>query len=258
MIGRIVRRDAAVRIRSRVEHPEAILLAVGLAAAAAPGWLGSVFWLAVAIGLQLAVGGLGTVAVLGPVQPGLGFARYAIPAVSGVAVTLLGRQLADVAGLAMLPAAAFVLWAVLRLELSATRSGRAGFLLDLALVAVVFASAAGIGALLPRTAWPPAILLVVLLTAVPALRSAEARGRSGVEAVGHAVLHLAAVAQVGTALALLNLQGVVAAAILALAFHAWGGAAEALDHGASARAVALEFGALAVLGVIVALLLHAG
>jgi hypothetical protein len=61
---------------------------------------------------------------------------------------------------------------------------------------------------------------------------------------------------VGTALALLQLPGVVGAAILALAFHAWSGAAEALDGGASARSVLIEFGALAVLGVVVALLLY--
>ena len=45
------------------------------------------------------------------------------------------------------------------------------------------------------------------------------------------------------------------AALIALAFHAWSGAAEALEEGSSARAVAVEFGALAVLGVVVALLL---
>jgi hypothetical protein len=70
------------------------------------------------------------------------------------------------------------------------------------------------------------------------------------------MLHLVAIGQVGTALALLQLPGVVGAAILALAFHAWSGAAEALDGGASARSVLIEFGALAVLGVVVALLLY--
>jgi hypothetical protein len=48
----------------------------------------------------------------------------------------------------------------------------------------------------------------------------------------------------------------VGSAIVALGFHAWAGAAEALDEGSSPRSVILEFGALAVLGLVVALLLH--
>lgn len=259
MIGRLIRRDAAVRIRSRVDHPEAIVLAVVLAALAALGWVESAFWLAVAIGLQLAVGGLGAVALIGPIRPELGFARYATPAVAAVAVTLLGRLLVDVAGLAMALPAAILLWGVLRLEMRASHTGNPGILLDpLALVGIVFAGVAGIGALLPPDAWPPAVILVALLTAAPALRSAEGRGRSGVQAVGQALLHLVAVAQAATAVALLTLPGVVGAAVVALAFHAWGGAAEALDRGARGRSVAVEFGSLAVLGVAVALLLHLG
>ena len=67
-----------------------------------------------------------------------------------------------------------------------------------------------------------------------------------------------AVAQVAAASACCSLPGVVGAAIVALGFHAWGGAAEALDDGASGRSVILEFGALAVLGLVVALLLYDG
>jgi hypothetical protein len=48
----------------------------------------------------------------------------------------------------------------------------------------------------------------------------------------------------------------VAPAVLALGFHAWGGAAEALESGARARAVIVEFGSLALLGLLVALLLR--
>ena len=44
---------------------------------------------------------------------------------------------------------------------------------------------------------------------------------------------------------------------MALAFHAWSGAAEALEDGAEGRSVAVEFGSLAVLGIVVAVLLHA-
>jgi hypothetical protein len=130
--------------------------------------------------------------------------------------------------------------------------------LDLALVSIVFATTAGIGGIVPRNAWPPGLILVLLGAAIPAMRAAEARGRNGAEAVGQAVLHLVAIGQVATALTLLRLPGVVGAAILALAFHAWSGAAEALDGGASARSVLIEFGALAVLGLVVALLLHGG
>jgi hypothetical protein len=77
-----------------------------------------------------------------------------------------------------------------------------------------------------------------------------------VEAVGQAALHLLAVAQLAVGLALLHLPGVVGSAVLALGFHAWGGAAEAFDGGARTRAVIFEFGSLALLGLLVALLLR--
>ncbi|HTE66497.1 MAG TPA: hypothetical protein VK736_09595 [Candidatus Binatia bacterium] len=256
MIARLLRGPAAGRALSRLEHPEAIALAVFLAIVAAFGWLASPFWLAVAIGVQLAVGGLGAVWLIGPLQPGLGFARYATFASAAVALTLFGRLLMPNAGLLLAPVAALLLWAVLRIELEVNRTRESSVVLDLALVAIVFATTAGIGGMVPRDAWPPGLILVLLAAAIPAMRAAEARGRSGAEAVGQAVLHLIAIGQVGTALMLLRLPGVVGAAILALAFHAWSGAAEALDGGASARSVLIEFGALAVLGVVVALLLH--
>jgi hypothetical protein len=112
-----------------------------------------------------------------------------------------------------------------------------------------------VAALVPRNAWPPALIPLLLISTIPALRAAEARGRSGIEAVGQAALHLVALGQIAAAVALLRLPGVVGAAVIALGFHAWAGAAEALDEGASARSVILEFGALAVLGVVVAVLL---
>jgi hypothetical protein len=256
MIARMLRRPVAGRALSRLEHPEAIALAIALAAGAAVGWLASPFWLAVAIGLELAVGGLGAVWVIGPVRTGLGFARYATLATAAVGLTLFGRVLMPSAGPLLAPIAALLLWAVIRVELEVNRTGHGGVVLDLALVAIVFSIAAGITALVPRDAWPPGLLLVLVGCAIPALRASEARGRSGAEAVGQALLHLVALAQIGAALVLLALPGVVGAAILALAFHAWGGAAEALDDGASARSVVIEFGALAVLGLVVALLLH--
>jgi hypothetical protein len=256
MIARLLRRPAASRALSRLDHPEAIALAVALAIVAAIGWLASPFWLAVTVGAELTLGGLGAVWLIGPAQVQLGFARYATLASAAVALTLFGRLLIPSAGLLLAPVAALLLWTVLRIELEVSRTGRAGVLLDLVLVVMVFGTAAGVGAIVPRTAWPPGLLLVVLGSTIPALRAAEARGRTGVEAVGQAVLHLFALGQIGAALALLQLPGVVGAAILALAFHAWSGAAEALDGGASPRSVIIEFGALAVLGLVVALLLH--
>jgi hypothetical protein len=256
VIVRMLRRPAAGRALSRLEHPEAVVLAISLAVGAAVGWLASPFWLAVAIGLELIVGGLGAVWLIGPAQAGLGLARYATLATAAVGLTLFGRLLMPSAGLLLAPVAAFLLWAIIRVELEVNRTGHAGVVLDLALVAIVFSMAAGVGVLVPHEAWPPGLLLVLLGCAVPVLRAAESRGRGGAQAMGQGILHLVALAQVGAALILLQLPGVVGAAILALAFHAWGGAAEALDGGASARSVAIEFGALAVLGVVVALLLH--
>ncbi|HEX5396769.1 MAG TPA: hypothetical protein VFX74_06705, partial [Candidatus Limnocylindria bacterium] len=94
--------------------------------------------------------------------------------------------------------------------------------------------------------------VVVLVLGV---RAAEARGVSGIEAIGQALLHVLAVGQAGAAVALLQLPGVAGPAVVALAFYAWGGAVEAREEGASLRSVALEFGAIALLGVIVAFLL---
>ena len=99
------------------------------------------------------------------------------------------------------------------------------------------------------------LVLVIFLAAIPALRAAEMRGRYGVEA-GPGGPHLLAVAQLGVGIALLHLPGVVGSAVLALGFHAWAGAAEALDDGARTRAVVFEFGSLAMLGLLVALLLR--
>ena len=256
MISRLLRRPGAERALERIEHPEAIGLAVALAALAAVGWLSSVFWLTVAIGIQLAVAGLGAVWILGPARLGLGFARYASLASASVALTLFGRLLVDRGGLLLSPIAAVLLWVVVWGELDADRRDRPGVLIDLALVGTVFAAAAGVQRLVPADAWPPGLVLIVLLTLVPALRAAEARGRSGVEAVGHTLLHLLAVAQVAAALALLQPPGVVGAALIALTFHAWGGAATALESGEPSWRIAIEFGALALMGLVLALLVQ--
>ena len=256
MMGRLSRRQPVLaRVLARVQHPEVFLVAVLMTVAAAAGWLLSPFWLAVMVAAQLAIGGLGAVWLIGPAQPELGFARYATLATAGVALTLFGRLLMPSVGLLLAPVVVLLLWGVVRVELDLAR-GRRRVALDLALVGIVFAGAAGLAALIPANAWPPGLVLLLVIAAVASLRAAEARGRSGIEAVGQAALHLTSVAQVAAAVGLLRLPGVVGAAVIGLAFHAWAGAAEALDDGVSPRAVLLEFGALAVLGLLVALLLH--
>ena len=250
------RRERLTTIRRRIERPDAIVLAVVVAGLAVAGWLAPPFWMAVAIAAQLVVGGLGAVWVIGPINVRFGFARYGTFAVAAVAFTLLGSLLSSIAQIAAAPVVAVLLFGVLWLEIWLPQGRSPRLAVDLSLVAIVFAAAAGVAATFPTSAWPPTVVLVVIAAAVPAMRAAELRGRYGVEAVGQAVLHLLAVAQLGVGLALLHLPGVVGAAVLALGFHAWAGAAEALDSGARSRAVVVEFGSLALLGLLVALLLR--
>jgi hypothetical protein len=111
------------------------------------------------------------------------------------------------------------------------------------------------GSLLPPELWLLALALLGVLVAVPCLRAAEARGTLGVPAVGQAALHLLVVLQVATAMLLLELPSPVGPALVALTFHSWSGAADALESGVSTRAVILEYGSLAAIGVIVAVFL---
>ena len=69
---------------------------------------------------------------------------------------------------------------------------------------------------------------MAILTLPVAMRSAEARGVLGAEAVGQAVLHVLAVVQVGLGAVLLNLVPTVRPAWWRLAFYAWAGAVDAL------------------------------
>jgi hypothetical protein len=239
-----------------VERPWTIVLAIALAAIAAAGWLTSPFGLAVAVGLELVVGGLGAVALMGPWRQELGLARYTTLAIGGVAATLVGRMIPGGVSLLLVPFAAILLWAVLWLELRGEQVAIERTGLDLALTGTIFAATAGINTLFGSTAWPPPVGLVALLGFVLGLRSAESRHRGGVEAVGQALLHGLAVGQVALAVSLLGLPGLVGPAVVALAFYAWGGAAEALGDGASGRSVAIEFGSLALLGLLVALLMR--
>jgi len=178
--------------------------------------------------------------------------------VAGVAVTLFGRLLVERAGLALSPVAALLLWTVLWAELAADRNGRVGLAVDLVLVVSVFAATAGVNQLVPGDAWPPGVALLALLLAPLVLRAAEARGNGGVWAVGQTVLHLLAVAQVAAALALLRPPLVLGAALVALAYHAWGSAASGLDEGEAGWRVALEIGALGLMGLVLAFLVASG
>lgn len=247
---------ASWRLSARIDRPEVVLLALALAGLAAYGWYADPFWLAVVIGAQLALGGLGAVWIIGPATARLGFARYASTALAAVAVSLFGRAVVDSIGIYLLPFGAAILWAVLRLELELQAAARGRLALELLLVAVIFATANGSAALVPRESWLQALPLLALVATVPALRMSELRGRYGVRAVGEALLHLFALVQVAAAVNLLAVPPLVGAALVALAFHAWSGAAEALEGGAPTRSVWLEFGALAVLGLVVALLLQ--
>jgi hypothetical protein len=249
------RRAVTTAVR-RIERPEVIVLALVLTGLAVYGWFAPPFWTAVAIAAQLAIGGMGAVWVIGPVRARYGFARYATFAVAAVTATMLGTVLVPAAQLAAVPFVALLLYGVLWFEMRLPDGRSPRLAVDLTLVGIVFAAAAGVAATFPTASWPPSVVLVIFLAAVPALRAAEMRGRYGVEAIGQAALHLLAVAQLGVGLALLHLPGVVGSAVLALGFHAWAGAAEALDSGARTRAVAFEFGSLALLGLLVALLLR--
>lgn len=255
---RKVSRPTTWRLSARVERPEVVLLAIALAGLSAYGWYADTFWMAVVLGVQMMLGGLGAVWIIGPATARLGFARYATTAVAAVAVTLFGRAVVTDLGLYLLPAAVLLLWAPLRIELELQQRSRGRLALELVLVAVVFAAAEGSIALVPADAWLEGLAVLVAIVVVPAFRMSEARGRYGVRAVGEGLMQLLAVAQVGAAVQLLAVPALVGAALVALTFHAWSGAAESLEGGASGRAVALEFGALAVLGLVVALLLQGG
>jgi len=257
MIARIMGDRRAQALGRRIDRPEAILLAMAQTGIAAIGWLVvNPVWVAVAVALQLAIGGLGAVQIFGPAQRGAGLARYAMPAIAGVAATLFGRLLDGGVALLLIPLVVVLLWTVLYVEVRASRLEGGRTIQELLLTAILFAGTAGIQAELGTSAWPAALGLVMATGLIVSLRSAEARGLGGVEAVGQALLHLLAVLQVAAAVALLDLPGLVAPAVISLAFYAWGGAVDALRGGATGRSVAMEFGALAALGVAVALLLQ--
>jgi hypothetical protein len=259
MIGRLARERRASSLGRRVERPEAVLLAIAQATLAAVGWVVDPFWVAVMVAVQLALGGLGAVRVMGQVQGRVGLARYAMPATAGVAATLFGRVLPGGVALLLVPLVAVLLWAVIYVEVRSVRAAGGRTILELLLTATLLAASTGVLGLFGDLDWPTPIAFIAVFALPLALRSAESRGALGGQAVGQALLHVLAISQVGTATLLLDLPGVATVpALIALGFYAWGGAAQALRDGEPGRSVAVEFGSLAVLGLVVALLLHRG
>lgn len=258
MINRLFGDRRRLALLRRIDKPAALLLAVVQAVLAAAGWFADPVWLAVAIAGQLAVGALVAIYVLGAARSDLGFARYAMPSVAGIAATVGGRLIPGGLSLLLVPIVAVVLWSVTYLELRMERGSGGTTIGSLFQTVVVFASAAGLLALFGAQAWPTPLVVVGALTLPVALRAAEARGKLGVQAVGHGLLHVLAVLQIGAAAVLLSIPLQVMAALMALAFYAWGGAVDALEGGDSGRSVAIEFGPLLLLGVVIGLLLHRG
>jgi hypothetical protein len=256
VIGRIFadrRRLAATR---RADRLAAVVIAIVQAGVAAAGWLVEPVWLAVAIAAQLGLGGLAAVYVIGPARHELGLARYAMPSVAAIAATVFGRLIPGGQSLLLTPFVAVLLWAVTYLELRIERGTGGGTIQALLMTSIVFCGAAGIVTLFGPHAWPTPMIVVAGLTLPVAMRAAEARGTLGVEAVGQSLLHLLVVVQVGLAATLLNVAPTILGALTALAFYAWGGAVEALGGEDSGRSIALEFGALVLLGIVVGLLLY--
>src|SRR4029077_20333811 len=103
---------------------------------------------------------------------------------AGESATLAGRLIPGRVSLLFVPLLAVLLWAVLWLELRASFETVERTALDLALTAMLFAAAAGIGGLLGNDAWPPPLGLVLLVGLILALRCAEARGEGGAQAIG--------------------------------------------------------------------------
>lgn len=256
MIGRLFRDRRRLAILQRIDKPAAVALAVAQAVVAAAGWFAEPVWLAVAVAGQLLIGGIVAIRVIGPARSDLGLARYAIPATAGIAATLFGRLIPGGLSLLLVPILAVLLWAVTYLEVRLERGTGGRTMGDLLLTGILFCGAAGILVLFGSRTWPTPLVLVAVLAFPLALRASEARETMGVEGVGQALLHVLVVAQIGAGVVLLDVPFSVMAALMALAFYAWGGAVDALRGKASGRSVALEFGALLLLGLLVGLILH--
>ena len=186
---------------------------------------------------QLALGGLAAAYVIGPARPDSGLARYAMPAVAGIAATVFGRLIPGGLSVLLVPILAVLLWSVTYLELRLARGTGGRTIQNLLLTGDRLHRRVGSARLFRRDRrGRRPILLLAILTVPLAIRAAEARVRCGAEAVGQAVLHVLVVVQIGLAVSLLNVQLQLTAAIIALAFYTWGGAVDALRGDASGRA----------------------
>jgi hypothetical protein len=257
VISRIFTDRRRLAVLRRVDRPAAVLIAVLQAVVAAVGWFTTepvVF--AITIAAQLALGGLAAAYVIGPARPDSGLARYAMPAVAGIAATVFGRLIPGGLSVLLVPILAVLLWSVTYLELRLARGTGGRTIQNLLLTGIVFTGAWGLLGYFEDQIWPTPLVLLAILTVPLAIRAAEARGALGAEAIGQALLHVLVVFQIGVAVSLLNVQLQLTSAIIALAFYTWGGAVDALRGDASGRAVALEFGSLMLIGLVTGLLLH--
>jgi hypothetical protein len=255
VIGRIFADRSRLAATRRADRLGAVVIAVVQAAVAAAGWLVDPVWLAVAIAAQLLLGGLAAVYVIGPMKHELGLARYAMPSAAGIAATLFGRLLPPGLSLLLVPLVAVLLWAVTYLELRIERGTGGRTIHDLLMMAIVFSATAGVVTLFGPRAWPTPMIVVGVIGLPVAMRSAEARGVLGVEAVGQALLHVLAMVQVGVGAALLNVPPTVLAGLVGLAFYAWAGAVDAIRGDSTGRSVAIEYGSLLLIGLVVGLLM---
>jgi hypothetical protein len=256
MMGRALGDRRRIAVLRRIDRPAAIFLAVAQGLVATAGWFASPLWLAVAVAAQLVLGGIISVRVIGPARSDLGLARYAIPATAGIAATVFGRLIPGGLSLLLVPFLIVLLWIVTYMELRAERGTGGRTIGELLLTGILFAGTAGLLALFGAQSWPTPLALVAALAAPLAMRSAEARGAMGVAGVGQSLLHILVTVQVGAGVVLLGVPNGVMAAIIALAFYTWSGAVDALRGGASGRGVAVEFGALLLLGLVVGLLMY--
>ena len=250
--------EAAPR-RASVRSASITLLVLALSALVFMGWIGDPVLLGLSVALQLPLGGFGGIALIGPAREDHAIGPYLTLPVASVALTLGGRLVAPTGvGLLLIVVVAAALWIMVQTEIAYAHGDRPKTILDLVLVAVLFAGTAGTATLASLAPWLPSLVVVGLLALVLGVRAAEARGALGGGALGQAVLHALAVVQLSAGIGLLELPGAIGPAVLALGFYAWSGAADALQGGASRRSVLLEFGALAALGLVVALLVYRG
>lgn len=256
MIARIFRDRGTRRALGRIDRPAAALLAIAQATVAAVGWFVEPVWLAVAVAVQLALGGIGAVRVLGPARPELGLARYAMPAAAGIAATLVGRLLPGGITLLLVPVVAVGLWTVTYLELRVERGTGGRTIGDLLLFVILVGAGWGVLELFGPRTWPTPVVVVALFALPLAIRGAEARGALGAEAVGQGLLQVLVVSQVAAATILLEMPVYIMAILPGYAFYVWGNAVEALRGGATGRSVAIESGTLALIGLVAGLLLH--